>query len=58
MFMLMNSKDNRANGGTTEQTRNSNERARQAEERVNEQPDKQTDSCMMELTIKIRKKLV
>ena len=56
MFMLMNGKDNRANGGTTEQTRNSNERARQAEERVNEQADKQTDSCMMELTIKIRKK--
>ena len=27
MFMAMNSKENRTNGGVTEQTRNANERA-------------------------------
>lgn len=45
MFMPINSKENWANGGTTEQTRNANERA-------NEKPREQADSRTTEITIK------
>ena len=50
--MPMDSKKNWTNGGTTDQTRNKNERTRESpSERASEQPDVRTDSRMAELMI-------